>query len=78
MQSYPEVVLLLVLLHFPAPVLAVHLVFLEHHSLQGASTTLRAHNGEQWRFQSCQVTRAGDKHGMRGKLMGGEKSGPSP
>ena len=32
----------------------------------------------QWRFQSCQVTWAGDMHGTRGKLMGGETSGPSP
>ena len=32
----------------------------------------------QWRFQSSQVTRTGDTRGMRGRLMGGEKSGPSP
>ena len=38
-QSYLEVVLLLVSLHFLAPVLAVCWVFLEHHSLQAARTT---------------------------------------
>ena len=32
----------------------------------------------QWRFQGCQVTRAGNTCGTRSKLMGGEKSGPSP
>ena len=42
-QSYLEVVLLLVSLHFLAPVLAVCWVFLEHHSLQAARTTYRAH-----------------------------------
>ena len=33
---------------------------------------------KQWRFQSCQVTQAGDTRGARAKLMGGEKSSPSP
>ena len=32
----------------------------------------------QWRFQSSQVTRGGDMRGVCGKLMGGEKFGPSP
>ena len=35
-------------------------------------------NPNQWQFQSCQFTREGDTRGARGKLMGGEKSGPSP
>ena len=31
----------------------------------------------QWQFQSCQVIQAGDTRGVCGKLMGGEKFGPS-
>ena len=34
-------------------------------------------NETQWRFQSCQVTLAGNTRGTHGEPMGGEKSSPS-
>ena len=33
---------------------------------------------DQWQFQSCQVTRAGNRRGARGMLMGGENPVPPP